>query len=338
MKISKIFPLLLTAAMLTGCAGNQPAPTETTSGSTTTTAAETSQSETAQTTTAETTASVTEASTTSAELDGVWYSAPEDTVPEDSSSDTPVLKDRGTDRREPTINIDYEPDGEVEDMDFTFDDDGEKYDGKYTGQVKNNIPEGYGCFEAEGPEFHVFISANWKDGQLAGVGQFVLENDQYKVDVDGEFKGSEYFGQTSIKAYDKKEMTAYTYDGDVVDGVYKGKGVLKQYILRYDEYAEDKLYYDNILTYEGDFSNGLFNGEGWLYIVVEDNGERIESVSEGTFKDNHLWDGTITNSYLNLDDLTSKETETCTVTNGVKGDMHELDIDIVESSPEENIE
>ena len=337
MKNSKILTVLLTAALLSGCAGNQTAPAETTPESTTTTTAvETTQSETAQTTTAETTANVTEANTTSAELDGVWYLAPEDTVTEEASSDTPVLQERATDRREPTIKIDYEPDGEVEDMDFTFDDDGDKYEGKYTGKVKNNIPEGSGYFESEGTDYHVFISANWKDGQLAGIGYFELENDAYKVIVDGEFKGSEYFGETRVETFDKKGFTVEKYYGDIVNGAYSGNGVLENYILRYDEYAEDNLYYDKILTYKGAFSDGHFNGEGWLYISVEDNGERIESVSVGTFKNDHLWNGTITNSSMNIDDLTSKEAETCTVTNGVQGEFHEMG-DNADGS-EENLE
>ena len=338
MKTSKILPILLVAALLAGCSGQQTAPAQTSPESTNTASA----AETTVTSESEASVSVSEAQTSD---DGVWYSAAETERTEEVSSDLTQNEDSmdddlsdiadrvlsvNFDYREPTVNVDYEPDGEVTDMDFTYVEDEETFSGKYTGSVKDNVPEGYGVFECnDGNGSSAFMSVYWKNGEPMGVGRIDIENSSRKVTMEGEFTKDGTIGECTMSIYEKSEYNLTVFTGVANDGLFNGKCVIEYYIARFEDDDPDKeIYFDKILTYTGNVKENVFDGEGELIASVADENEIIESNIIGTFRDGDIWSGTVTNTTTSLKDDTVT-TQMCDITDGVQGEFYEPEEDIV---------
>ena len=159
---------------------------------------------------------------------------------------------------------------------------------KYTGDWKNDKPEGNGKLYDEDGKLR--YEGNFVDGNFNGKGIFYYNNgDRYEGNfVDGkcEGKGEIYYKDGKI-LYDgdfknnkcEGKGTFYYnngdhYEGNFVDGKCEGKGIY--YYKDGDHYEGDfkngkyegkgKIYYkDGKLQYDGDFKNGKYEGKGKLY-------------------------------------------------------------------------
>ena len=127
-----------------------------------------------------------------------------------------------------------------------------KFDeGKYIGQVENNLQEGTGTFYYTSGSIY---KGEWKKGKKEGKGNFYCNKEP--------FNGDRYEGNWKNDKQDGKG-TYFFKDGDIYDGNWKngrqeGKGI-------YDYNDGDR--------YEGDFKSGVMDGKGIYYYS---NGERYE--------------------------------------------------------------
>src|SRR5690606_26648415 len=99
------------------------------------------------------------------------------------------------------------------------------------------------------------------NGMKNGTGKLYHEG---KVIANGVFEDDRFVGG-STKLYDDNGNPVY--DGDLVDGLYEGKGKL------YDPVLQS-------LIYEGEFAAGMYTGKGKLYDPVTET-----LIYDGEFKD-----------------------------------------------------
>ena len=127
-----------------------------------------------------------------------------------------------------------------------------KFDeGKYIGQVENNLQEGFGTFYYTSGSIY---EGEWKKGKKEGIGKFYCNKEPFDGDrYEGNWKNDKQDGKGT---YFFKEGDIY--DGNWKDGKQEGKGI-------YD--------YNDGNRYEGDFKNGIIEGKGIYYYS---NGERYE--------------------------------------------------------------
>jgi len=161
----------------------------------------------------------------------------------------------------------------------------------YYGDMKNNMPEGYGivCSKYSYGEFEIF-AGEFKKGKPAGYGVvYETEKGKYKYVYEGEDCGLNVFiTQFQFSAsgtgaiYIEGLIPYYSdpiiiYEGKLKKNEKEGKG--KEYdswyytLLYEGEFKNDKysgkgtLYYEDGITkkYEGEFKDGKYNGKGTLY-------------------------------------------------------------------------
>ena len=139
---------------------------------------------------------------------------------------------------------------------------GKNYEGRYTGSVKNALPEGEGQFESgkEGDENYFIYDGNWEKGIIKGEGSLNTNNyivhfpkteSSKAIDRTGEYNGGVIGGiangtGTFIAVNDDNEK--YQYEGEWKDGLYNGEGK-KVYLTNTDEH----------IVSEGHFTNGEFD-------------------------------------------------------------------------------
>ena len=127
-----------------------------------------------------------------------------------------------------------------------------KFDeGKYIGQVVNNLQEGIGTFYYTSDSIY---EGEWKNGKKEGKGKFYCNKEPFDGDrYEGNWKNDKQDGKGTYFFKDGD-----IYDGNWKDGKQEGKGI-------YD--------YNDGNRYEGDFKNGIIEGKGIYYYS---NGERYE--------------------------------------------------------------
>ena len=110
--------------------------------------------------------------------------------------------------------------------------------GSYTGQIKNDLENGYGTFRWEDGEVYV---GYWVKGERSGKGKYTFKTGDI---YEGDFINNDRTGKGK---YTWKE-TRDIYEGDFVDGVRTGKG-------KYTWKGSGDIY-------EGDFINAAKSGKG----------------------------------------------------------------------------
>ena len=152
--------------------------------------------------------------------------------------------------------------------------------GTYTGQIKNDLENGYGTFRWEDGEVYV---GYWVKGERSGKGKYTFKTGDI---YEGDFINNDRTGKGK---YTWKE-TGDNYEGDFVEGMRTGKG---------------KYTWKNGDNYEGDFINNVRTGKG-KYTWIENGdiyeGDFINSVRTGkgkyTWKESgDIYEGDFINSF-----------------------------------------
>lgn len=149
--------------------------------------------------------------------------------------------------------------------------------GKYTGEVKNGIPHGYGTMVyTDGARYE----GEWKDGLRDGQGThtystFTIDQGKYV----GEWKDNKKNGQGTL-TISSSSRSHSEYVGEWKDDLEHGQGTLTDsYLLSNYEYV-------------GEWKNGFKNGQG-TYTVTSHNGMKYSYV--GGWNDDHYYGmGTLT--------------------------------------------
>ena len=171
---------------------------------------------------------------------------------------------------------------------------------EYQGELKNNIPEGFGKYIWQNGKYYI---GQWKNGKKEGKGAKYAQapNGKDRITYEGDFhndlydgkgkytfsNGEYYIGEWSKGERNGKGKEYYNdnklrYDGDFVNGKYEGNG---EYYFENEEYyigqflkgkrhGNGKLFYkDKNIKYEGEFKNDNLDGKGKYYYK---NGESYD--------------------------------------------------------------
>ena len=171
---------------------------------------------------------------------------------------------------------------------------------EYQGELKNNIPEGFGKYTWQNGKYYI---GQWKNGKKEGKGAKYAQasNGKDRITYEGDFhndlydgkgkytfsNGEYYIGEWSKGERNGKGKEYYNdnklrYDGDFVNGKYEGNG---EYYFENEEYyigqflegkrhGNGKLFYkDKNIKYEGEFKNDNLDGKGKYYYK---NGESYD--------------------------------------------------------------
>ena len=155
---------------------------------------------------------------------------------------------------------------------------GTTFSGTYTGECKNDIPEGNGTFVAEGEKYYSY-SGQWQNGQPCGCGK--TDTNAVPLSVNGTMKQAVYTGETTdgkfhgtgTIAVTENGREIYRYEGEWVNGQYEGKGTLQVAM-------PDCVAY----SYTGEWKNGLYHGEGSLIYDNPDQLQYIGRFEEGNYR------------------------------------------------------
>ncbi len=118
--------------------------------------------------------------------------------------------------------------GKVKDYPITAEFQGKNFEGKYSGDVKNLIPDGEGIFENDGDGIFKY-SGTWTNGKISGKGTLDYDNYLVKfphVDRYGHYKGEIYDGMASGQGdftATNDQGISYTLTGSFENGVPHGQ-------------------------------------------------------------------------------------------------------------------
>lgn len=190
------------------------------------------------------------------------------------------------------------PDGSVSEEKIKIRQKGVVYEGTYTGEIKNNLPNGKGTFLYTSKEGGFTHNGQWKDGVFHGYGTHTWESG-YKYIGDYENGKREGTG----KYYFKNKLV---YEGDWLDNSRHGDGKL---------YSEKS----GKLVYKGQFEKGFPQGEGTSYennkVVYE--GQFVKGKAEGQGKlyedDKMIYEGKFTNGEPATEEAKGDKPETTTI-------------------------
>lgn len=178
----------------------------------------------------------------------------------------------------------------VEDMEYKFDwkttTDTYELDGKYSGTVSDNVPNGDGTFEVgkKNKDGYFYYKGEWSNGKPKGDGK--VTDMEYKFDWEGTDKTYKFDGKYSgtvlngipngngtYEAGKKNKDGYFCYEGKWSNGKPEGDGTLN----RVNDYGEK-------YTYKGGFRNGLFDGHGEQIYDKDSYYKVIGNFHEGEFK------------------------------------------------------
>ena len=174
--------------------------------------------------------------------------------------------------------------GTVKNFPLTFGYNGFVFDGRYSGELLENLPEGEGQYVFEGENYYSY-SGLWSGGSPVGPGRLSTncasfssgDGSSYVATYDGEIENGQFSGTGEMTIGDESSG-GYFYSGTWDDGSFSGEGKL----ICYDPSGSG-------YTYEGGFSAGAYDGEGSLvfddrsiisYIGHFENGAFRPTVSE----------------------------------------------------------
>ena len=129
--------------------------------------------------------------------------------------------------------------------------DGVEYIGKYTGEVKEDIPHGEGIFSFNKDDVNFLYEGSWENGSMSGNGH--LDTDSFLM----HFPEFDRIGN---------------YSGVTINGIPEGQGV-------FSAINSEGVRYE----YTGEFRNGLFNGQGSQIWEDEDGIKLIGNFVDGEF-------------------------------------------------------
>jgi hypothetical protein len=138
-------------------------------------------------------------------------------------------------------------------------------EGKYTGQIKNNKPEGKGKIVFYDSMYHSY-DGEWTDGKMNGEGTLIYNN-KYKSETfyKGQFNNNMKNGVGKMK-----HVNGDIYEGEWTDNMKNGKGKMK-YVngdIYEGEWTDEmkngkgKMTYENGNIYEGEWTYNMKNGKG----------------------------------------------------------------------------
>lgn len=135
---------------------------------------------------------------------------------------------------------------------------GNKYTGTYTGDWKDNQPNGDGSFSGKGKNGIISIKGSWLNGKPHKYCLQVITTDAYVTTYRGDFFHGEMTGSGKEQVEDLNGNLFWEYDGEFEDSKYNGSGELTYYYP--EEEATELGYYCEIYT--GQFADNKLNGEG----------------------------------------------------------------------------
>lgn len=149
---------------------------------------------------------------------------------------------------------------EVDKQEYTLEYNSKTYEGKYSGAMKNNLPQGEGKFVCgnEGDNNYFIYDGTWDSGEMKGNGTLTTNN--YTV----------HFPKTNNN--DAVDRTG-AYNGVVIDGVANGEG---SFSAKNDEGIS--------FTYTGQWKDGLYNGQGKVVYDSKDKFKLDGNFENGEFK------------------------------------------------------
>lgn len=107
---------------------------------------------------------------------------------------------------------------------------GTDYDGKYTGNALNGVPDGNGKFIYKSDDISISYDGSWKESMPYGKGHLISNNftvafnDVNRIgEFDGETLNGIANGQGKFKATNGNGLT-YTYTGEWKDNIFNGQG------------------------------------------------------------------------------------------------------------------
>lgn len=169
--------------------------------------------------------------------------------------------------------------GTVTNFPLTFGYNGFVFEGRYTGALLSNLPEGEGQYTCEGKQYYSY-SGLWSGGSPVGPGELSTNCAAFSSDDGTSFLAVYHGGIESGQFSGQGEMTigsestgGYFYSGTFCDGAFSGKGKL----ICYDPSGSG-------YTYEGGFSAGSYDGQGSLIFDNEDVIHYIGNFENGTFR------------------------------------------------------
>ena len=147
----------------------------------------------------------------------------------------------------------------VSDYPLTINNNDIQIEGKFTGTLVNDVPEGEGTFTSDDTDSVFSYTGLWENGKFTGEGY--LKDDNYTVHFsdldrtgkyDGQVMNGIPSGEGTFTAENDDHIT-YTYIGQWADGTWNGQGVQK--------FESDQYY-----VRTGNFTNGEFNPSKLEYI------------------------------------------------------------------------
>ncbi len=171
--------------------------------------------------------------------------------------------------------------GTVENYPLSFGYNDFIFEGRYTGELRFDFPDGEGEFRSEGENYYLY-SGTWSSGSPVGPGTLFTncasfsssDGSNYLAVYNGGIENSQFSGEGDMTIGDEVSG-GYSYSGGWKDGAFSGKGTL----ICYDPTG-------NGYTYEGNFSEGAYNGEGRLIFDNPNVIKYIGSFENGNFRPN----------------------------------------------------
>ena len=168
-----------------------------------------------------------------------------------------------------------------------------EYNMIYSGEIKNNIPNGQGTIQFDGDfESDCKYIGNWKNGAFDGYGELSYNDYVY----EGEWKEGKYHGQGKLIFNNESDSK---YIGNWKDGLRNGLGSQTSNFMSYegewkeDEYHGQGIYKDEFEESEGEFRKGsLWNGYQnypTLFVGTIRNGERSHGRVFNHYPDTFEW-------------------------------------------------
>ena len=176
------------------------------------------------------------------------------------------------------------------------------YKGKYTGEINNGKPHGYGIFleanyynnddgyDSMDYDWEYKYEGRFKDGLFHGKGEFTVDNPF--ICYKGNFKDGKYNGLGYIY-HDSNDY--YDYNGNFLNGEFHDKNAKYRYFILDDSDTERMLKghkFDNVeeirIIYNGEFKNGNKNGYGELVKSVKCYGDNYDyETYKGAWENNN---------------------------------------------------
>lgn len=169
--------------------------------------------------------------------------------------------------------------GTVTNFPLTFGYNGFVFEGRYTGELCSDLPEGDGQYSSEGENYYSY-SGLWSGGSPSGPGELSTncasfssgDGSSYIAVYNGGIENGQFSGEGEMTIGDETSG-GYSYSGTWKDGAFSGEGRL----VCHDPSGRG-------YTYEGGFSAGAYNGEGRLIFDDENIIRYIGHFENGAFR------------------------------------------------------